>query len=255
MKLFVLSDVHSFYEPMMAALEKNGFDINNPDHHIVACGDLFDRGPDANKVFAFAKRMTDEGRFNYVSGNHEELLFDCVEQIYNGQGISQHHFNNKTIDTIAQFTGINAHDLATAQYNFREFQKSITPFLDFIADNAVDYIEVGNYIFVHGWIPCDVYFGTVEEDWREGNWSDARWKNGMLAWKKGARVPDKTIVCGHWHCSWGWSNLRQERKEFPDKNRKDWRKSFEPFVDEGIIAIDACTAYTGMCNCIVIDVD
>ena len=39
------------------------------------------------------------------------------------------------------------------------------------------------------------------------------------------------------------------------KNKKDWKKSFEPFVDDGIIAIDACTAYTGLCNVIVIEED
>ena len=62
MKLFVLSDVHSFYEPMMAALNKNGFDINNEDNHIVICGDLFDRGPDARKVLDFAKNLASLGR-------------------------------------------------------------------------------------------------------------------------------------------------------------------------------------------------
>lgn len=67
------------------------------------------------------------------------------------------------------------------------------------------------------------------------------------------RVDGKTIVCGHWHCSWGWSHIKQDRKEFPQKNQVDWKKSFEPFIDDGIIAIDACTAYSGLCNVIVIE--
>lgn len=255
MKLFVMSDIHSFYNEMTDALHKQGFDINNPEHHVVICGDLFDRGPDAVKCLKFVKQLDGLGRLSYVCGNHEDLLFDCVEQIYRGNGISQHHFNNKTVDTIAQLTGIGVYDLTTGCYNNKKFEEAIEPILAFIEETVTDYVEVDDYVFVHGWIPCDFYNGTVEEDWRKGNWSDARWKNGMLAWKKGARLSDKTIVCGHWHCSWGWSNLRQERKEFPDKNRKDWRISFEPFVDEGIIALDACTAYTGMCNCLVIDVD
>ena len=141
MKLFVLSDVHSFYEPMMAALEKNGFDINNPDHHVVICGDLFDKGHDTNRVFAFAKRLVNEGRFNYVGGNHEGLLFDCVKEIYSRRGISNHHISNGTLDTIMQFTGFNKYDLYVGTYNFPEFKQEIEPLLDFIVDNAVDYVE------------------------------------------------------------------------------------------------------------------
>jgi hypothetical protein len=76
-----------------------------------------------------------------------------------------------------------------------------------------------------------------------------KWKNSNN------RLDGKTVIVGHWHCSYGWSHIRNERKEFPQKNRKGWEKSFEPFVDDGIIAIDACTAYSGMCNVIVIEED
>ena len=123
-----------------------------------------------------------------------------------------------------------------------------------ITDNAVDYVEVGDYIFVHGWIPCNPYNGKIDENWRDDDWSSARWLNGMSAWHRGAKIPGKTIVCGHWNSSWGHSHLHQDRKEFPQKNRVNWEKSFEPFIDEGIIAIDACTAYTGFCNCLVLEV-
>ena len=51
----------------------------------------------------------------------------------------------------------------------------------------------------------------------------------------------------------GHSHLNQDRKEFPAKNRVDWERSFEPFVDDGIIALDACTAYTEFCNCVVLE--
>ena len=254
MKLFVLSDVHSFYEPMMAALEKNGFDINNSDHHIVVCGDLFDRGPDANKVFAFAKRMADEGRLNYVCGNHEDLLFDCVREIYGRRGVSSHHVSNGTLDTLVQITGFNKYDLYGRTCDIKEFSSKIEPLLDFIADNAVNYIEAGDYVFVHGWVPAYEGIDSLDEATDE-DWEQARWENGMAMWKnKKCRLPGKTVVCGHWHSSWGHSHIHQDRKEFPQKNRIDWEKSFEPFIDDGIIAIDACTAYTGFCNCLVVEV-
>ena len=77
----------------------------------------------------------------------------------------------------------------------------------------------------------------------------------MAAWQNPEyRIKDKTIICGHWHCSWGWSHIRQERKEFPNKSKNDWQKSFDPFFDDGIIAIDSCCAYSGKLNVIILKV-
>ena len=80
------------------------------------------------------------------------------------------------------------------------------------------------------------------------------YKEYIYKWKNGLVIPGKTIICGHWHCSWGWSHIDQRRKEFPDKSRRNWKKSFEPYVKEGIMAIDACTAYTEFVNCIILEV-
>ena len=110
MQLFVMSDIHSFYNEMMSALNKKGFDINNPDHHLVVCGDLFDRGPDARKVLDFCNELNEAGRLIFIGGNHETLLFDCVQDIYKRQ-VGNHHITNGTIDTITQFTGIGKYDL------------------------------------------------------------------------------------------------------------------------------------------------
>ena len=256
MKLFVLSDIHSFYDAMMAALDKNGFDINNKSHQVVVCGDLFDRGPDAVKCFEFAKRMADENRFTYIYGNHEELLQQCVREVAYMKGVGNHHVTNGTLDTIVQFTGLNKFDLmAGFPFDKDKLREGIYPVMEFIYDNAVDYAEFGDYIFVHGWVPCNDKVTAVADNWNtyDADWKRARWLNGMDAWHRGARVPGKTVVCGHWHCSWGHSHLNQDRKEFPAKNRVNWEKSFEPFVGDGIIALDACTAYTKFCNCVVLE--
>lgn len=253
MKLFVMSDIHSYHFSMMQALYKNGFQHDNPEHHLVICGDLFDRGPDTVKTFEFVKEMADKGRLTYIRGNHEDLLFDCVNEIGRGP-VSDHHIRNGTFDTIVQFTQMGYYDLCYGFAN-KEWYDKIRPLLDFIEENAVDSAVAGDYVFVHGWVPCTV--NGLDENWNspDANWEGARWINGMEAWSKGYRPEGKTIVCGHWHCSWGWSHLRLERKEFPKKNQGNWRESFEPFIDDGIIALDACTAYSGICNCVVIDVD
>ena len=253
-KWFVTSDVHSFLDELMVALNEKGFEKDNPDHILCICGDLFDRGNQTRELFEFVKELQEQDRLIYVAGNHESLLFDCMEEIYRGQVPSSHHFHNGTVKTICQFCGQSEWIIYDPTWRDKIFE-IMQPVLDFISDNCIDYAEIGDHILVHGWVPC--YEGL--DDFREAtsyDWERARWKNGMQMWKNPAcRVGGKTVICGHWHCSYGWSHIRQERKEFPQKGRKDWEKSFEPFVDDGIMAIDACTAYTGFCNVIVIEED
>lgn len=250
-KIFVTSDVHSHFDIFYEALLAMGFDINNPEHILALCGDLFDRGDQTVELFEFVKSLGD--RFIYVRGNHEDLLFDCIAEIRSGRVPSSHHFHNGTVKTICQFCKQNEWIVYDPTWRDK-ICEIMQPVLDFINDKCVNYAEIGDYILVHGWVPCyhglDDFRNATDEDWKQ-----ARWDNGMEMWRyPRCRVEGKTVVCGHWHCSWGWSNIKQERKEFPTTNRVDWQKSFEPFVEDGIIAIDACTAYSKLCNVIVINI-
>ena len=76
-------------------------------------------------------------------------------------------------------------------------------------------------------------------------WNQARWFNGMDA----AQTADenKTIVCGHWHTSYGHSKYEHKGTEFGED------ADFSPYYGPGIIAIDACTAFSGKVNCLVIE--
>lgn len=59
--------------------------------------------------------------------------------------------------------------------------------------------------------------------------------------------PNKTIVCGHYHTSYGHSVYENKGSEFGVD------ADFSPFYAKGIIGLDGCTAWTGEVNCIVID--
>lgn len=252
MKYFVVSDIHSFFYELMVALNEEGFEKDNPEHILCICGDLFDRGDDTVRLFEFVKELNAQGRLIYVKGNHEDLLFDCLEEIAKGRMPGRHHFSNGTVKTVCMLCGQSEWIIHDPTWRDKILEV-MQPVLDFIDKNSVDYAEIGDYILVHGWIPSFQHL----DDFRNGDesdWEEARWLNGMDMWRNPAnRVENKTIICGHWHCSWGWSHIKQERNEWPQTNRKDWLKSFEPFIDDGIIAIDACTARTGKVNCIVIE--
>lgn len=251
-KYFVVSDVHSFYSELMVALNEKGFEKDNKEHKLIVCGDLLDRGNETVQLFEFIKELNTQGRLIYIKGNHEDLLQQCMDSIKNGQYIGRHHFYNGTVKTICQFCGQSEWIIYDPTWR-NKICETMQPILDFINENCVNYAEIGDYVFVHGWIPSYEHLNNFRNA-NEDDWYQARWLNGMDMWRNPKnRVDGKTVVVGHYHCSWGWSHIRQKRKEFPQKNQKGWEKSFEPFVDKGIIAIDACTAYSGIVNVLVVE--
>ena len=268
MKYFVTSDTHSFFNEMQDELHLKGFEEGRPDHRLIICGDIFDRGNQSVEMYNYLKNLDEQ--FIYVRGNHEDLFDDCLFDFERGCYPKSHHWSNGTVKTLCNLAG---YDLGNCDYRN---QKTLCDIVtkgkevsNWIYSKAIDYYTVGDYVFVHGWIPAIGdsidFFGNWKnpkaipmEEWSncsEDIWNESRWENGMDMWKKGVRIPNKTIICGHFHSSWGHSHLHQDRKEFPDKNRKNWQKSFVPFVDDGIIAIDSCCAYSGFLNCITLEIE
>ena len=262
---FVCSDIHSAYTPWISALKYAGFNENNHNHKIVLCGDLFDRFDETVKCFEFVKELQKQDKLIYIKGNHEDLLKDCVNEIRMDRIPSGHHFSNGTVKTICQFCRQNEWIIYDPTWRDKIYE-IMQPVFDFIDANAIDYYEDDKRIFVHGWIPCEssdpnIYHArgvkyTFDENWREGDWKAARWINGMDAWNQGVRVGGKTIYCGHFHTSWGHSKLHKLGPEWDNKystNPEHRKAHFEPFCDDGICAVDACTAYSHKVNVVVVE--
>ena len=254
MKYYVVSDVHGFYTEMINALTEKGFFEDTALHTLVVCGDMMDRGSEAIKMQEFMMEQYQKGDLIFVRGNHEDLMMDLIENFhrYSNRIDSPycHHFSNGTVDTACQLVGCSMYDL---EYNLKALES--TPFIKELIPNSVNYFETEHYIFVHGWIPAKLnkalYYRdgsrsySFDPNWRNGDWEKARWLNGIdMAMKKKIIIPNKTIVCGHWHCSYGNYYYGEAETEFSD---------FNPFMSDGIIAIDSCTAYSGKVNCIVIE--
>lgn len=243
-KYFVVSDVHSAYTPLISALTKAGFDCNNHDHKLVVCGDLFDRMDETVKCYEFVKSLGD--RFIYIRGNHEDLLKDCVEEFYTGGIPRLHHFNNGTVKTICQFCGEKEWIVYDPTWRDK-ICEIMRPILDWIDENTVNYLEIGDYILTHAWVPTYLSTGDFR-DAMEADWKKARWSNPIELWRYPFfRVEGKTVVCGHWHTSAAHSKVHH--------NGSEWGEDacFDPFYDDGIIMMDGCVAYSGKINCIVIE--
>jgi serine/threonine protein phosphatase 1 len=240
---FAVSDVHGYYDALKKALRKAGFDIKNKEHKLIICGDLMDRGLESIELLNFVLKLLKQDRIIYIRGNHEDLFLDCYEEMKNfdGQFVNPIHYHNGTVSTYNQLLG--RHD----------------EYINLINNVAKDYFEVGDYIFVHGWIPVivnddlPVHYArerrfSYNKDWRnasEEDWDAARWINGIEAAKKGIIEPGKTIVCGHWHTGFGHYKYHSQGKNEFDV--------CDIYYDDGIIALDACTALSQKVNVLVVE--
>lgn len=250
MKFFVTSDIHSFFDIFHKSLIDAGFDENNEEHYLIVCGDYFDRGPQSREVMDYLMKLP---RKILIKGNHEDLAEDLIKRRYP----YDYDIQNGTVSTVLQFNGVKQTNIEHFPPMVDKFAEETKEFLS----SLVNYFETENYVFVHGWIPTITLtlYEKMEKksthykymhDWRdatEDEWFDARWLCPVQMYKEKLTIPDKTIVCGHWHTSAAHYYLHG--------NGTEWGKDaiFAPFYDKGIIMIDAGTTYSGTCNVIVLE--
>ena len=261
MKYYVVADVHGFFDELWSALDEAGFFTDTEESKLIVCGDLLDRGGQAVETVNFMLGLQKAGRLIYICGNHEDLLVECLQEIARGDVYEvaeeySHHFRNRTWDSLLQLGGMT-HDEAIRSPRELVSEVMRSDFYKKLLPEAVDFYETDNYVFVHGWIPCRItgyrpfYEFKYDPDWRFASYESrkrSRWVNGIeLACKKGILEPRKTVVCGHFHASYGHAVIDGKGTEFHEG------ADFSPFYADGIIAIDACTAFSHKVNCIVIE--
>ena len=243
-KLFCVSDVHGFYDEMIEALDKAGFDTNNEEHWLISCGDHWDRGRQPRQVMNYIMQLP---RKILVKGNHECLMMDCLTREYP----YDYDWSNGTAQSII--------DLAPSANTFEEACLMIYPKISKFIGGMVNYFETKNYIFVHSFVPLNSYDHlpayyrqgkqySKMENWREAQqyqWDDAMWGNPFQLAAQGF-LPDKTLVFGHFHTSWPRYYYDGKEEWSPDAD-------FSPYYGEGYIGIDACTAHSGKINCLVLE--
>lgn len=287
-KYFVTSDIHGFYNEFIDALDRSGFNIDNPDHILIICGDIFDRGNQPLQIYTFLRSLPKERRI-LVRGNHEFLLQDLVQRGYP----ESHDEHNGTIDTLYQLKGYkNYHDFYSqrffdivkqdVKFDTPEYEainekwvdkekkvfnnKVIKQILKWInSDEWVNYYELNNYIFVHSFIPLksehinDSSVKSYDPNWRQANstdWQKAMWgcpwKNFKTGYFNEEIKNGKILVCGHWHTSDFYNNLEYEKE--PER----WLNVYTDnpiYLSNNLIALDACTVATRSINILVINED
>ncbi len=256
MRYFVTADTHGYYHLLEKALRDAGFFDCQVPHKLVLLGDCMDRGSEALAMQAFLLKLFEEDRLILIRGNHEDLWCDMIEDFYDIRhdmmyGMS-HHARNGTFDTALQLTGLRKTEAITRCGAFLYLAKQ-TPYHKTLIPHAIDYLETEHHLFTHGYLPSEEIAGRwhLKRNWREADeaaWRRARWINGMEAvLRPENRLADKTVVCGHYHTSYGHAKLEGICTEFGED------ALFTPYEGNGVLALDACTYRSGFVNCVVID--
>ena len=282
---FVTSDIHSFFDCFRDALRRAGFRKTDPDHILVVCGDVFDRGNQTMEVYDFIRSIPRKRRI-MIRGNHEDLFKELLAKTYP----DRYDFSNGTVKTFCAIAGVDQATLKSSYW----YAKAASEGVDLSAyrnkpaevwegvrravrdsDAAkwidskewINYAELGRYVLVHGFVPAKLKaenegsalwcsldsmpasWFEYDPDWRSSeDWSEAVWGCPWKKYKAGLFAPEtemgKVLVCGHWHA--------YDFKMVFDHARYDTVDDidFTPYFSDGLIAIDACTAQSGMCNVI-----
>ena len=256
MKYYTVADTHGFLQPLLKALEDAGYFQDKGEKRLVLCGDALDRGGEAVALTEFLLKEHDAGRLIYIKGNHEELLVDALTAIARGEIVEvasewSIHTHNGTWGTILQLSGMT--EAMAIKYPLEAVARvRSSDYYDRLLPTCVDYYETERYVFCHGWLPTKhdqpKAYSTYSYDpnWREADypeWRCSRWDNGIeLALGYGILESGKTVVCGHYRASYGHDKVCGFKT-----GRHD------PFVSEGIIALDATTVISNTVNCVVLE--
>lgn len=231
MSIYAVSDIHGFYDEFVDALKESGFKPNSKDDLLVVCGDVFDRGPQNAECLHLLSNLSN---VILIRGNHEYLLLDLLSRGYY-KAHDKHNGTQETVLQLADYFNLNSKTFDSACIELSQILNKNW------FNKFVDYYETDKYVFVHGYIPDDKY-------WRNGNWPEASWSCGVTSFisETEDRIDGKTLICGHWHCSYA-HHIFERTPEFGEG------ANFEPYIGEHFISIDGCTALTHKVNVIKLD--
>ena len=235
MKYFIISDIHSHYSAMITALNNEGYNSDNSDHHLLVLGDLFDRGTEALEVLDYLHTLSIQDKATILLGNHDKFLLDFLEGVHGRVlfNIARNGFGK----TLEQLSG-----MVPNEDNLQEVQLAIEvnfPYLCEWLSSFQLYLEIENYVFVHGGIDGKLV------DWK--NMSTIR----DFTWGREYnldRIPGKIVVAGHHRVA----TIRQKTKDY-DLLYSTNPELFDIMYEDGKILIDRFVEVSKEINILTLD--
>lgn len=235
MKYFVISDIHAHFDAMQTALQKAQYDPQNPTHHLLVLGDLFDRGHQTIKVLDFLYPLHLQDKATIILGNHDSFLLDFLEG--DNSRVMFNAYYNGFDKTVTQLSG-----LALDASNLDEIRDRILERYSFLLNwlkSFPYYYEISDYVFVHGGIDG----GQI--DWKLlSNRHDFIWSREINL----PRIPNKTVVAGHHRVA----TIRQRTDDY-DLLFLHHPEMFDILYTEGKILIDRFVEVSNEINVLILD--
>jgi len=276
--LYIVADVHGFYNELKNDLKLANYDENNENNLLIDLGDFFDRGEQAVEVYKYYKKLSDEGKAIILRGNHTTFLQDFLE----GKDCSfnfEHNGLNKTIDDFLGDTNswltflmyiTSMKEIAPNIYGERvnpiledsssvpseivfdifqdyareKINKDYPELLEWLRERPY-YYETENYIFTHASIDgtCEDWHNpeiTPYKDWSP--WEYLTWDRGYF-YGEPIKNTNKIIVVGHYHTD----GIREKFNISADGTNSILKSE-----DGKKIFLDTCTPLTRRVNVLTI---
>lgn len=191
-KYFILSDIHSQYDLLLAALDGAGFDIGNPTHVLIIAGDVLDRGDQGDSVIRLLELLIKRERLLGVIGNHDVYLINILNQVYDIKSIIWAGEKNgfyKTLDLgknkASDILGLTEDSMDNIRLNFL---KRYPIFCNWIRNLPI-YLEFKYHVIVHAFLDFSL------DDWRDTSLRFATWERRYTE-----KIPEtftKNLIFGH----------------------------------------------------------
>lgn len=158
----------------MCVLESKGFDYFNNDHILITCGSILSGINAVNEFGSFFIDLSLENRIIIIKNDFDESIIDTIEELCDDNSelniaIKEAEESNWDImvdsykDTLNQCGTLDyiANLLDCSLDILWKYRKDLlpklltAPLMETIKDSSVFYYEMGQYVFVHGWIPTD----------------------------------------------------------------------------------------------------
>lgn len=153
---YLIGDIHGRADllgALEAAIDADDNATGDADSTVVLLGDLVDRGPDSAGVIARARDWQRRRKVRVLAGNHEEMFLDS----FHDAETLRHFLRHGGRETVLSY------GLDRNRYNALELEELQTEMATLVpeADRAFmaaaeDYIEAGDYLFVHAGIDPSV---------------------------------------------------------------------------------------------------
>ncbi len=170
MAIYAIGDIHGSLKALETIFKEG---IVQRNDKVVFLGDYVDRGPDSKGVIDWLVKNKEDFNFEFILGNHEIMMVAAKGS--QERQLEWLHFGGAST--------LDSYNIGDDQNWMNKIDETHWSFID----SCLDYLEIGNYIFVHAGL-------------ENGKNLDEQNKHHLF-WKK-YEEPEaydctKTVICGH----------------------------------------------------------